>query len=393
MDSIHIKRSISGVLSAVEKAAGKIKEKNLDRWLPGYARHMAESAVRQVVAPTTGVRHLLFAVCDHYEPLWGRADEAVGLERVKAWAERYPHMAKGFRDADGRPPQHSFFFPGEEYRPQFFDELEKLIHTGFGEVELHLHHEGATEASLRAELERYLAWFSERGHFARGKHGEVRYAFIHGDWALANGRPDGHNCGVDNELQVLWDTGCYADFTFPSIPNVSQPRVVNQVHWPIGDVSRRRAYEWSEPAEVGKTYDDRILLVQGPAAVGLREQGLGLRLEYSALMAIDPPTVGRVHRWVRQNIHVRGRPDWVFVKTHTHGAPESEADMLLGDGSLTMHRSLQQHYNDGVRWKLHYVTAREMYNIAKAAMAGCSGDPHQYRDFELPPPPIRTAQS
>jgi hypothetical protein len=33
------------------------------------------------------------------------------------------------------------------------------------------------------------------------------------------------------------------------------------------------------------------------------------------------------------------------------------------------------------------VTAREMYNIVKAAEAGHSGDPARYRDFELPPPP------
>jgi hypothetical protein len=29
-----------------------------------------------------------------------------------------------------------------------------------------------------------------------------------------------------------------------------------------------------------------------------------------------------------------------------------------------------------------------MYNVAKAAMAGKTGDPAQYRDFELAPPPI-----
>jgi hypothetical protein len=389
MAPLRIKQSLDGVLSKVDGVAQQVKEKNLDRWLPGYLRHVAESTVRRVTTPVTGVRHLLFAVCDHYEPLWGKADDATGLERVKAWAERYPAMANAFRDADGKPPQHSFFFPGEEYRPQYFDQLETLIRGGFGEVELHLHHHNATEASLRAELKDYLEWFAARGHFSRGEQGQVRYAFIHGDWALANARPDGHNCGVDNELQVLWETGCYADFTFPSIPNVSQPHVVNQVHWPVGDVSRRRAYEWSEPAEVGKSYDDRILMIQGPAAVGLKAKGAGVRLEYSALMSGDPPTEARVHRWVRQNIHVLGRPDWVFVKTHTHGAPEDEADMLLGGGSIEMHRALQQHYNDGVRWKLHYVTAREMYNIAKAAMAGCMGDPNQFRDFELPPPPIR----
>ncbi len=88
-----------------------------------------------------------------------------------------------------------------------------------------------------------------------------------------------------------------------------------------------------------------------------------------------------------QNIHVAGRPDWVFVKTHTHGAPEAQADSLLGAGGRALHDALAR-YNDGREWKLHYVSARELYNIAMAAMAGKSGDPGEYRDFVLPPPPL-----
>jgi hypothetical protein len=79
----------------------------------------------------------------------------------------------------------------------------------------------------------------------------------------------------------------------------------------------------------------------------------------------------------------------VFVKVHTHGAPETQAAAVLGDGSRMLHRELAARYNDGVRWKLHYVTAREMYNIAIAAMQGHAGDPNDYRDYVLPPPPVR----
>jgi hypothetical protein len=41
---------------------------------------------------------------------------------VDAWAERYPHLGR-FRDSDGRPPRHGWFFPGEEYRPHFLARL------------------------------------------------------------------------------------------------------------------------------------------------------------------------------------------------------------------------------------------------------------------------------
>jgi hypothetical protein len=385
IDADTVIRSLNGKL-------GALKNKHLDRWLSGYATHVAAALKDQVTSPQfEGTRHLLFALCDHYEPLWGDASEVTGTARVDEWAVNYPKLASQFVDADGKHPQHSFFFPGEEYRPAFFDRIDAMVRQGAGEVELHLHHDGATEQSLRAELQEYLGLFSQRGHFTRGPDGRVRYAFIHGNWALANGRPDGQLCGVDNELEVLWDTGCYADFTFPSIPDVTQPNIVNQIYWPVGDLSQRRCYEHGERSCVGKAYDDRLLLIQGPTALGVRDHSWKPRLEYAALQSSDPPSQSRVDRWVRQNIHVQGRPEWVFVKTHTHGAPEKEAAMLLHEGGLAMHRALQSRYNDGVKWRLHYVTAREMYNITKAAMAGKGGDPNQYRDFELPPPPIKQA--
>ena len=46
----------------------------------------------------------------------------------------------------------------------------------------------------------------------------MRYAFIHGNWCLANARKDRRWCWVDEELPLLFDTGCYADYTFPSAP-------------------------------------------------------------------------------------------------------------------------------------------------------------------------------
>jgi hypothetical protein len=80
----------------------------------------------------------------------------------------------------------------------------------------------------------------------------------------------------------------------------------------------------------------------------------------------------------------------VFVKVHTHGTQERDIDTLLGPPVDAMHAYLESAYNDGERYVLHYVTAREAYNIIKAAEAGATGNPHRYRDFELPPPPLRS---
>ncbi len=331
----------------------------------------------------------MFAVCDHYEPLWGkRTPRAVGLSRVKRWSEDYPRFAESFRDSRGRPPRHSFFFPGEEYAPSFLEELAGLARAGFGEVELHLHHDNDTSANLRACIEEYLELFAEHGHISRASEKNYRYAFIHGNWCLANARDDGRWCGVDDELPLLFETGCYADFTFPSAPDECQPPLVNQIYWPTGDLARRRAYSTGKAAEVGSLHHDRLLMMTGPLALTRRPESLRPRIESAALDAGDPPSAARVHDWVWQDIHIEGRPEWTFVKVHTHGAPEDNAAVLLGSAGREMHQTLGQHYNDGTAWRLHYVTAREMYNIALAAMSGKTGDPSDYRDFDVTPPPI-----
>jgi hypothetical protein len=53
-----------------------------------------------------------------------------------------------------------------------------------------------------------------------------------------------------------------------------------------------------------------------------------------------------------------------------------------------MFERLEGRYNDGRHFVLHYVSAREMFNIVKAAEAGRSGNPNDYRDFVLPKPPM-----
>jgi len=376
-------------------ALARARGKNLHVWTGGYARWLARSAAaraRAALKRDGGPRHLLFAFCDHYEPHWKNTDVAIGTERVRAWLHGYPALVDPFRDSEGLRPRHSFFFPGEEYQPAYLDALASLARRGLGEVELHLHHHDDTPDGLRAKIADYLRLYDGHGHMTRTPDGKLRYAFIHGNWCLANARPDGRWCGVDGELPLLFETGCYADFTFPAAPDPSQPPIVNQIYWPDGDLGRRRAQDAGVPARVGEVRRDRILMIEGPLAFALRPgRLLAPRIENAAVTADDPPTPARVRSWVRQGIHVAGRPEWIFVKVHTHGAPEKQAAAMLGEGGRMLHAELTTRYNDGERWKLHYVTAREMFNIAIAAMDGKNGDPGAFRNHVLPPPPVAAA--
>ena len=350
-------------------------------WLVDRARRLAEPA-------PTGTRHLLLAVCDHYEPLHGGVAIDVGIERVRAWRTRYPEMAKRFTDQGGRPPRHSYFFPGEQYDPRLVEPLAELCELGLGEVEVHLHHDGDTRETLRASLVQTLVDLARHGVISQ-QNGRFSWSFIHGNWCLANARRDGRWCGVDDEMTLLHELGCYADLTFPSAPDQCQPAIVNKIYYPTGDVARRRAYEFGEPARVGTRKEDRLLMIEGPLALARRPSSYAIRIDSGALDASDPPTPERLRTWVDQAVGVEGRPEWIFVKIHTHGAPEANAEIMLGEKIFAFHSALAR-YNDGLEWKLHYVTAREMYNVARAAMDGKTGSPASYYDYEIPPPPRKS---
>ena len=69
------------------------------------------------------------------------------------------------------------------------------------------------------------------------------------------------------------------------------------------------------------------------------------------------------------------------MKVFTHGvSSDADEDVTLGASFDTALSHLERRYNDGQRYVLHYVTAREAYNLARAAASGALGDPAPYWD-------------
>jgi hypothetical protein len=338
---------------------------------------------------TAGPVDVLFCIADHFEPDHGNATVATQDRRVARWIRDYPRLA-WFRDADGQPPQHSFFSPLEVYRPQIIDALTDLCARKMGEVEVHLHHGHDTSANVREQLRKFRDTLATRhGLLGRRADGEPAYGFIHGNWALDNGGAGPEVCGVNDEITILRETGCYADFTMPAAPDPAQSRIVNSIYYAIDDPAQPRSYDAGVRVQVKRTApDDGLMLVQGPLAVTWNGS-LKPRIDNGSLdhSPFNRPTLARFRRWVEMGVSVQGRPEWVFVKVHTHGAKEQNADVLLGPEMHDFHRQILEHFNDGERYRLHYVTAREMYNIARAAEAGESGNAGLYRDFEIARPP------
>ena len=374
---------VLGMLLASQTMLWVLRRRHLDRWIWTYIQ---ESTRRRAPRPNEDV-HVLLCIADHYEPRFGGVSLEHGQRRVQHWVEQYPRQFARFRDSDGRPPRHSFFYPAEEYAPELLDALTVLCAQGFGEVEIHLHHDNDTPENLRRTLEQFRDTLAgQHGLLARRATGEVAYAFIHGNWALCNSRPDGRYCGVENELEILQETGCYVDMTLPSAPSPTQTPIINRVYHARQRPGRCAHHHPCSP-------DEGLMLIQGPLLLdwGKRKLGLLPGIENACLQATQPPSLARLQLWLKARVQVPQRPDWYFVKLHAHGAPEDAHDVLLGDPMVRFHEALADEAKRNSRFHFHYVTAREMYNLARAAQQGYQGTVANARDYELQPGPALLA--
>jgi len=355
----------------------------MDMWLPSYVRQSRRRRPRRTGETT----HLLLCVADHYEPKRAKATPAAANARVERWAENYPRLFRGFRDSDGRRPRHSFFFPEEEYESHHLDALAGLCRAGYGEVEIHLHHDNDTAAGLRDKLTGFTRTLVERhGLLSRNRRtGATAYGFIHGNWALDNSHPDGCWCGVTNELDVLRETGCYADFTMPSAPHRAQTRKTNSIYYAAGVPGRSKSHDSGVEVGRGAAPDRGLMLIQGPLLLNWssRKWGLLPRVENGCLQGNQPPTAKRLDLWLKARVGVPTRPDWTFVKLHTHGAWEPNEPVVLGEPMARLHEELSRRAAADPQFHYHYVTAREMYNLARAAEAGWQGSVEDALDYEL----------
>lgn len=342
--------------------------KNAQYWLPGYISNRLKNTIQP--AAKKKPRHIYLSICDHFEPLWGGVSYEVGLSRVKRWVENYPALADKHKDSDGNIPKYTFFFPIEEYEPEYLNMLSDLCHKGYGEVEIHLHHDNDTADNLRKQLIDFKTLLADKYKLlSRDKTtGEIKYGFIHGNWALDNSRPDGRYCGINNELQILEETGCYADFSMPSAPDVTQTAKVNSIYYAIDNPEKPKSHNFGIDVKRGENNQQGLLMVQGPLLFNWHREKRFVfpSIENSCIDHSDFITMDRIRLWLDANIHVKGMPNIKFIKLYTHGCQEKNTQYLLEQGLDSLFTCLEGHYNDGEKFILHYVSAREMVNVIKA---------------------------
>jgi hypothetical protein len=356
-------------------------------WLLRYPAWRAGEFLSRLNDPGNA-SHLIFVVANHFEPGLGQT----ALNRLEKWCELARATGDALRDHDGTPFRHTNFFPAEQYERPLLDMLSDLQADGYGEVEIHLHHgvdHPDTAENTRETLERFRDVLAEEHKCLARIVGEnspsqPKYGFVHGNWALANSS-GGRFCGVDSEMQILADTGCYADFTLPSVPFQSQVPRINTIYQCGNELTEARPHRSGPGLKVGDKLQLPIIFT-GPLVFDWTRRLRGLpvpRIEDGALAQNYPLNLDRFKRWRSAGIGVKGRPDWIFIKLYSHGFFDWDQDLMIGE---QMKRFMSEVLEFGERkgkFRVHFASAREAFNMVVAAVEGQKGQPGAYRDYKL----------
>lgn len=331
----------------------------------------------------------IISVANHFEPNASIIGYKKAVVAIKEWCQDAENITT--RDFDGCPFKHTYYFPAEQYNPDQLFQLEDHCRKGYGEVEIHLHHgleEPDNSGHLREQLEEFkeklrLHGFLSYDVFDTDK--RSRYCFVHGNWALANSAR-GRFCGVDNEMEVLAETGCYMDCTFPCAPHEAQVNKINSIYECGYPLSQPKPHRDGKDLAVGSREPIFPFLLQGPLLINWnfdKNRRCFPSIENGAINDYRPPTIERFRLWASANIHVGGRRNWIFIKLHTHGLQNDHVNSVRGPVIKKFLQDLNNLFNDGIKYRLHFTTSRESANIIFAAIDGNNGNPDEYRNYRF----------
>lgn len=364
------------------------------RWnLPWLLRYPAARLSSFIERAAFEKRHVIFTIADHFEPAWS-AKGPLGLEaqivRLKEYIKLARSTGEAVRDADGTKFRHTNFYPAEQYHRELLEMMAEMQAEGLGETEIHLHHgvdKPDTAEELRSALVEFRDVLAERHRCLSRLEGQKSpmYAFVHGNLALANSA-GGKFCGVDNEMEILQETGCYADMTLPSAPDRTQVPVIGRIYECGGPLDRAVPHSTGRRVSVNGTRPQLPLIFTGPLVLNWTRRIHGLpvpRIDDGGLAANQPSDIARLNRWLSANITVEGRPDWVFVKLYCHGFFDHDTQASIGENVRRFFGEIIEYGEKRGNFKVHFASAREAFNIAMAAIDGRRGSPNEYRDYKL----------
>ncbi len=364
------------------------------KWnLPWLARYPFERLANRLQQTAFEKKHIIFTIADHFEPSWS-ANGLLGLDdqlrRLDEYYETARQTGEALRDADGTKFRHTNFYPAEQYDKRILDKMAHLQSEGLGETEIHLHH-GVDAPDTAENLRKVLLEFRDclaNEHQLLSRFdgaGDPKYAFVHGNLALGNSC-GGRFCGVDDEMQILADTGCYADLTLASAPDQSQVAMINKIYECGFPLTEKVPHRRGKSLEVGRNHTQLPMILTGPLVFNWTRTIKGIpvpRLEDGALVNNQPMDLARFNRWKNANVTVKGRTDWIFVKLYCHGFFTHDQSASIGEDLQKFFGKIIENGEKTGDYKVHFASAREAANMVFAAIDGRKGAPGDFRDYRL----------
>ena len=359
-------------------------------WLARYPFVRANSILNNRSAEK---KHIIITIANHFEPAWS-ANGNLDIDKQRKRLDEYFEMARKtgefVRDTDGTKFRHTNFYPAEQYDKKLLDVMAEMQKDGLGEVEIHLHHgieKPDTAENLRKALTEFRDCLADEHDCLSlfdGK-GSPQYAFVHGNLALANSF-GGKYCGVDEEMQILADTGCYADMTLPSAPLETQVPVLNKIYECGLPLTEKSPHRKGENVRVYGNEPQLPLIFTGPLIFNWTRRIKGIpipRLDDGGLAANQPLDMARFRRWVNADVTVINRPEWVFVKLYCHGFFDHDQSVCIGEDARRFFSEAVEQGEKTNKYSVHFASAREAVNMVYAAIDGKQGNPNEFRDYRL----------
>lgn len=375
---------------SVDKASNLTKLRWSLPWLVRYPFARTRAILEQNAFEK---QHVIITVANHFEPGWSKSgflDKKTQLVRLNEYRKKFIEGAGSVYDTDGRRFRHTNFYPAEQYDRDLLEIMADMQAEDLGDVEVHLHHEGDgpdTAENTERTIVTFRDILAERHRCLSRFEGSdtPRYAFVHGNLALANSC-GGRYCGVDNEMQILQDTGCYADMTLPSAPDESQVPMMNQIYQCGGPFDQAAPHRSGTRLSVGRKDPVLPIIFTGPLVLNWMRRVKGVpfpRIDDGALAENQTLDAARFRRWRSANVTVDGRSEWVFIKLYCHGFFDYDQSASIGEDAKRFFSELMEASASGSGPTIHFATAREAVNMVFAATDGKSGDPNEYRDYRL----------
>lgn len=337
-----------------------LRARNMQYWIWSYVQQLFSKK-----EDITVTKNIYVSLVDHYEPYFDNVSQEQARHLVAEWIKKYKDVSSKHTDSNGNHPKHTYFYPEEEYDEWILNEISKICHDDLGDVEIHLHHDDDTAENLKKTLTSFKQLLFDKHNLLRkDENNNIVYGFIHGNWALDNSRPDGKWCGIDNEIDILIETGCAYDMTMPSAPSDTQTSTINSIYLAAED-GKCKSHDKGESLTVGAwKKPNQLLMIQGPLTLNWKSRKLGLipRIESSELSGDAPPNRERIDLWESCAISLKGAEEHIFIKLHTHGLQPQNMNMFFERGGLEILWSeLENKYKDQEGYNLHYLTAWQMY--------------------------------